>query len=100
MAAEMAGDEGTKTKLIKDIHDLQLEKEKIEGLKKVYEVDAAKTGYDEKKIEAIKAQAIKAKAERQDTYQNMIARKKELQEKIKELERELRAYISPYIKHI
>ncbi len=89
MAAEMAGDEGTKTKLIKDIHDLQLEKEKVEGLKNVYEIDAAKTGYDEKKIENIKAQAIKAKTERQDTYQNMIARKKELQEKIKELEREL-----------
>ena len=89
MAAEMAGDEGTKTKVIKDIHDLQLEKEKVEGLKNVYEVDAAKTGYDEKKIENIKAQAIKAKTERQDTYQNMIARKKELQEKIKELEREL-----------
>ena len=89
MAAEMAGDEGTKTKVIKDIHDLQLEKEKVEGLKNVYEVDAAKTGYDEKKIENIKAQAIKAKNERQDTYQSMIARKKELQEKIKELEREL-----------
>ena len=89
MTAEMAGDEGAKTKLIKNIHDLQLEKERIEGLKKVYEVDAAKTGYDEKKIETIKAQAIKAKNERQDTYQSMIARKKELQEKIKELEREL-----------
>jgi len=89
MTAEIAGDEGAKTKLIKNIHDLQLEKERIKGLKKVYEVDAAKTGYDEKKIETIKAQAIKAKTERQDTYQNMIARKKELQEKIKELEREL-----------
>ena len=89
MHAEMAQDEVARTKLSKDIHDLQLERERLEGLKAAYEHDGVKVGYDEKKLAAVKAQAVKAKGERQKTYQDLIAHRKDLEEKIKELEREL-----------
>jgi len=87
--AEMAQDEAARVKLAKDIHDLQLEKERLEGLKAAYETDGLKVGYDEKKLEAIKAQAVKAKAERQKTHQDLLTHRKDLEEKIKQFEREL-----------
>ncbi|MGD9663051.1 MAG: hypothetical protein AB7U63_17475, partial [Porticoccaceae bacterium] len=77
MHAEMSGDEAARTKLSKDIHDLQLEKERLEGLRAAYEVEGLRVGYDEKKLAAIKAQAARAKAERQKTYQDLIAHRKD-----------------------
>jgi chromosome segregation ATPase len=89
MHAEMSGDEAVRTKLSKDIHDLQLERERLEGLRAAYEVEGLRVGYDEKKLEAVKAQAVKAKAERQKAHEALLATRRGLQEKIKELEREL-----------
>jgi len=89
MHAEMSGDEAVRTKLSKDIHDLQLERERLEGLRAAYEVEGLRVGYDEKKLEAVKAQAVKAKAERQKAHENLLATRRDLQEKIKKLEREL-----------
>lgn len=89
MHAEMSGDEAARTKLSKDIHDLQLEKERLEGLRAAYEVEGLRVGYDEKKLAAIKAQAARAKVERQKVHQGLLAHRKDLEEKIKEFEREL-----------
>lgn len=50
MHAEMSGDEAARTKLSKDIHDLQFEKERLEGLRAAYEVEGLRVGYDEKNL--------------------------------------------------
>ncbi|AEG14994.1 hypothetical protein Desku_1411 [Desulfofundulus kuznetsovii DSM 6115] len=86
---ELAGNDAGQAKCQKQIRELQLELDRVQGLAQAYRAELQKAGYDKKDLEAIRTAAQRERETRFRKFEELRAERENVRQQIKQLESKL-----------